>query len=99
MSYAVNDEILCNVEVCPNGTKRILIREPDPLSGIEMMTFTVVAVDEPMGTYKVVIPEDVSGWIISRFHIKFQHVDEKFLGKKFYDITESLILDKVKKRS
>lgn len=98
MNYSVGDEILCNIEVFHNGDKKISIREPQKNSVIEVMTFPIVSVDETTQTYKVIVPNDVSGWIISKFHIQFQHVSDKFMGKRFYDIAESLVLDKVKKK-
>jgi len=63
------------------------------------MNFPIAAIDAFMETYKVIIEQDMPGWDISKFHTKYQEVDEKYLGKRFYDITEALILGAIKKKS
>ncbi len=96
MKYKVGDLVSVNVEVDKNKKRRLSIREPQPDSKIEIMNFPIVATDPSMETYKIIIEQDMPGWDISRFHTKYQEVDEKYLGKRFYDITEALILGAVK---
>lgn len=98
MKYSVGDQIICNVEIFKNGTKKLSVLAPKKDSEIETYYFTIVAVDENLELYKIIIPDDLVGWIISKFHIEHQHVDKEYYGKKFYDISESLTLGKAKKK-
>jgi hypothetical protein len=99
MKYKIDDLVSVNVETDKNKKKRLSIREPQPDSKIEVMNFPIVAIDSFMQTYKIIIEQDMSGWNISRFHVKYQGIDDKFLGKRFYDIPETLVLGTDKKKS
>lgn len=97
MKYSVHDFILASVEITKDGRKRFLIGKLKEGSTVEVMDFEIVAIDESSQTYKL-ITEDIDGWIISKFHLKHQDVDEKYLGRRFYDLSESLVLGKTKKK-
>lgn len=98
MKYKVGDWVICDVETFSNNKRKLLLTTPKKDSTIEQLSFPIVAVDKSMETYKLVIDYDMTGWEISQFHIKYQNVDKKYLGKRFYDITEALVIDSGKKR-
>lgn len=93
MKYSVGDVIDCDVEILENGKKKICTPETSDEAKIELMSFEIVYVDEIMKTYKIIIDDNMSGWIIGKFAVKYEEVDEKFLGKKFYDLPESWVID------
>lgn len=94
MKYKVGDKVVVRVEVPKEGAKRVLIREPKPDSKIVEKTFTIVIKHELEQSYTIIIDDDMVGWYISVFHVKHNKVDEKYVGKKFYDVTEEFILKK-----
>lgn len=93
MKYHIGDIVSCNVEVFKDKKRKLSIIAPQEDSKIEIMSFPIVAIDEHMQTYKIIIEPDMPGWNISKFHVNHLNVNEKFLGNKFYDISESLILN------
>lgn len=95
MKYKVGDKVVVKVEVPKKGWKRILIKEPRLNSEIISKTFPIATISEYLQTYTIIIDDDMLGWIIDGFHIVHCGVDRKFLGKKFYDIVDDLILKKV----
>lgn len=97
MSYAIGDTVICKVEVLQNGKKKMSIIEPAVSSKTEEMNFLIIGIDHSIDLYKIAIPEEMPGWVVSKFHVEFHHVNKQHIGKKFYDIPESLILGKVKK--
>ena len=40
-------------------------------------------------SYMLLIDDDMVGWNVSDFHIIHMDVDEKYKGKRFYDVSES----------
>lgn len=96
MKYQVGDMVECEVEIMKNKCRRLLIKSPERGSELTTMYFPVVAIDETLESCKIIIEEDMPGWYITRFHIEFEDVDPSFMGAKFYDISESLILSKKK---
>jgi hypothetical protein len=96
MKYSVGDWVICNVEIFKDGKKKLSILAPGKDSQIETQFFPIVAIDRNLELYKIIIADELVGWMIGKFHIEYQHVDKKFYGRKFYDIPESLILGKEK---
>lgn len=97
MKYKIGDMIVCNTEKPPEGMKRLLLnREPSSDSVLGSGSFQIVAKDEFMETYKIIIDDDMVGWQIGEFHIEHEKVPAAFKGKKFYDIHESFVLRKDK---
>jgi hypothetical protein len=93
MRYKVGEVVQVAVEIL-NGSKRLLgLRDPAEGSTLEIKDYPIVAINESQGTYKLILDDDVLGWVISKFHVRFEHVDEKYLGKNFYDVSESYITD------
>ena len=95
MKYKIGDMVRCAVEIFSNGKRKLSIVEPKKDSQIEIMSFPIVYVDNTMQLYKIIIEPDMTGWEISQFHINHYDIDPKFIGKKFYDITESLVVTKI----
>jgi hypothetical protein len=94
MKYKVGDQVVVEVEVQKNGTKRIVNREALPDSKIIEKIFPIAAFDETDQSYKIIVDEDIVGWTVSQFHIKHMKVNEKYLNKKFYDLAEQFIVRK-----
>ena len=93
MRYKVGEVVQVAVEIL-NGSKRLLgLRDPAEGSVLEIRDCPIVAINESQGTYKLILDDDVLGWVISKFHVRYEHVDEKYLGKNFYDVSESYITD------
>ena len=91
MKYQVGDHIICKTEILPDGKRKRISILPTSNKVIEE-PFEIIGIDSTLETYKMLIADNMIGWDVSKFHIQFQHVDKVFLGKKFYDITESLII-------
>jgi hypothetical protein len=90
MKYKIGDRAICKFELRADGTKRILSREPDKTSKIGQDNYLIAAINNDY--YTIIIDDNMIGWNISKFHIKYQNIDDKLLNKKFYDVTEEMIL-------
>lgn len=95
--YKVGDRVICSVENQKDGIKRILIKEPLKDSKVIKKEFVIVHSDEVTQFYTVIVDDDMVGWVISKWHIKYWDIDVKFLNKRFYDVPEILIEGKGKK--
>lgn len=51
--------------------------------------FIIVAINDKLKYYTIIIHDNMYGWIINKFHIIYLDVPEKYMGKKFYDVFES----------
>jgi hypothetical protein len=92
VKYKIGDRIKVNTEIPPGGQKRILIREPSPDSILGNGSYQVVAKNDIMQTYKIIIDDDMLGWYISAFHVEHEKVPVAFKGRKFYDIHLNFVL-------
>ena len=92
MKYKIGDCILVNIETVPGKQKRVLVTEPLSTSVLSSESFQIVAKDEIMHTYKIIVGDDMLGWQISSFHIEHEGVAAAFRGKKFYDLHEQFVL-------
>lgn len=92
MKYKIGDRITCNTETPPGGQKRILMREPSPDSILGSGSYQVVAKNELMNTYKIIIDDDMVGWQVSTFHVEYERVPAAFKGRKFYDVHASFVI-------
>lgn len=43
--------------------------------------------------YTVLVEDHMLGWTIDLTHIDFHNINKKFLGKKFFDVSEDYFLD------
>lgn len=85
--------VTCRIETRPNGRKYVLAREPDSKSILSHGEFEIIIVHSKLETYTIVLPDDFVGWVIDTFDLNHYHVDNKFFGKRFWDITEEFILE------
>ncbi|CAB4196809.1 hypothetical protein UFOVP1290_329 [uncultured Caudovirales phage] len=95
MQYKIGDHVSINVEYEKSGIKRILSRQPLKGSTIIVKIFPIVMLNHLEETYSIMIDDDMIGWTISNFHVENNGADKKFVGKKFYDVTDDMI-DSVK---
>jgi len=103
MKYNIGDFITCQVETRKNGKKSIFYRvlNKDETPNLSQEKFEVIGIqyyhDDPnYPTYKLVIPDDYIGWKVGKFHMEYQEINEKWLGKKFYEITNEFIINEEK---
>lgn len=94
MKYKIGDQVVVQIEIPKEGAKRILVRDPKPDSKIVEKVCPIVMKNEIEQSYSIITDDDIIGWVINSFHIKYNHVNEKYLNKKFYDVTEAFILRK-----
>ena len=94
MKYKVGDQVLVRVANQKSGYVKVVICEPLKDSKITEKAFTIVYVNPRDETYMINIDDNMLGWYISEWHVKFYYVDKKYLGTKFVDITESMIIKK-----
>lgn len=92
MKYRIGDLVRIVVETRKNGRRYIVLDIPAPNSKLITAAFQIVAKNELTQTYKIIIDDDMIGWIISQFHIDHENIPKVFNGKRFYDIPESIIL-------
>ena len=93
MKYKVGDTVSVAIEILDGKKKLLGLRNLAQGSVLEIKDYPIVSINEFQGTYKLIIDDDVQGWIISKFHVQYEHVDNKYLGKKFYDVVELYITD------
>lgn len=94
MKYRVGDVLTCNVEHRANGSKAILLGSPREGSTVTEGDFQVLALQETVDWYTVLIPDDFIGWRISTFMIVHANVPKVFMNKKFFDVPESCVVRK-----
>lgn len=94
MKYKVGDILCCLVEEVPGRARKILMGPPTEGSIVTESCFQVIAKDEIMGTYMLLIDSNMTGWIISVFHIVHLKVPAVLRGKKFWDLHEQFITKK-----
>ncbi|HLG27727.1 MAG TPA: hypothetical protein VI423_08075 [Paenisporosarcina sp.] len=95
MKYSIGDIVVCNTETRPNGSKRILICEPDESWILGSGAFQIAAKHDS-GAYSLIVDEGMIGWFVGEFHVRHQNFSAGFLNKKFYDVTEEHIVKKAK---
>ena len=90
--YKVGQSINCEIEIRKDKSKRFAL---NPLEDSEFITqsFEIIGMNKQFNTYKILIDDDIVGWYLSQWHVKYEDIDEKFVGKKFYDIDENYIID------
>jgi hypothetical protein len=77
-----------------NGRRKVLPKESEDSS--EVKSFEIIAKyflhKEMSPYYMVLIDTDMVGWTVSSSHVMYYDIDPKFLGSKFYDVTEEFII-------
>lgn len=95
--YRVGDKVVCLMETRANGYKYLLAHNPNPTLPLEDCTTQVVAIDttcEEQTVYTVLVPDEASGWVVSKFHVAHLNIAAVFIGKKFWEIPEPFIIRK-----
>ncbi len=93
MKYKIGDLITIVTEIRQNGNKYVVTDAPRTNSKLATECFQIVAKNETMQTYKIILADDMIGWQISQFHIEYEGVAKAFFGKRFYDISENHIVE------
>lgn len=69
--------------------KRKKLVPSDYKGDCEVKNFTVIRTPlENDPYYMIVVEDDMTGWIVTDFHIIHMEVDKKYRGKKFFDVSE-----------
>ena len=97
MNFKVGDRVICSVETQKNGLKRLLIKDPAKTSKVSQKEFLIVYFDERTQFYTLILDDDITGWIISKWHVKYLNISDKYIGKRFYDVPETVFEEKGKK--
>ena len=87
LKYKVGDKIICRID-----GKRILITEHEAPESLKTQSFEIIYIDDKYDSYGVIVDENMIGWLVSNYHIKILKVNEKFNGKRFYELTENNII-------
>lgn len=91
---------MCAVETRKSGYKHVLNHDPDPSLELTEVPGQIAAIiydfEGAPPSYRIIIPDDMAGWIISTWHVLHQKVAAAFVGKKFSDVSEDFIIRKVK---
>ena len=96
MNHKINQNVLVKVEVQKSGRKSVLTKEPRKSSTVIEQLFKIVLINETCQLYSIVIDDDMLGCYLDTFHVAHCNLDKKYLGKKFVEINDSLILKVVK---
>lgn len=86
------EKISCYIETRKNGYKCVSVNKTE-----EQAEFEIIGIQPqfPGSEHKllmILLPDDYWGWSVGTFNTLFQGVNVKFLGKKFYEITEQFII-------
>lgn len=90
MKYKIGDQVTVQVEVQKSGAKKILTWPAKKDSKIINKSFIIIAKYD--SSYSVAIDDDMLGWTINNFHIDHHKVNKKYLGQKFSDINDEMIV-------
>lgn len=92
MSLKIGDQVFLWVADTYKG-KRLYLDEEKPSVPITKTAFEVIAINpiSPGAVENLVmihIPEELLGWTVSAFHVKYMDVPAKFLNQKYYELGE-----------
>jgi hypothetical protein len=94
MKYKIGDKVICEVEVQQDGKRRLLIKDPVKTSKVTKQEFPIIHIDNGTELYTILLDDDMVGWQISQWHVKYWDVAPKYVGKTFYDVPESIFKGK-----
>lgn len=83
MKYKVGDKLKLKI------VKNKLYLKKEKIDKYLEEEFLIIAIDNRLKYYTLLIHDHMVGWIINEFHILHYGVDQKFFGKRFYDVFES----------
>jgi hypothetical protein len=93
----VGDQISCYIDTSKPGCKLISSVKTEEQEKFEIIRIYPCFPGSDHDFYMILLSDDYRGWKIDKFNTLFQGVDEKYLGKIFYDITEAYFVEKEKK--
>lgn len=77
-----------------DGRKKVLPKDSENF--FEIKSFQIIGkyfLHKEMNPYYMVLIEpDMVGWTVSSSHVMYYDIDPKFLGSKFYDVTEDFVV-------
>lgn len=85
----IGDFVSCWVKSNP---KSISLIKTEIQNKFEIISLRPIYYESEYNLYMILLPDDFLGWQINKFHIQHQGVDEKFLGKKFYEIADGSLV-------
>lgn len=100
MKFKIKEIVSCRVETRDNKMKAVVsapTQRPTETKQFEIIATKLPYNDAEYYIYSILIPDDYLGWTINGFHTKHNGVDLKFIGKKFWDITEEYMTKEKKK--
>jgi len=92
MAYKVGNKVDCLIQI-KDGRKKLFFDDIPTDKKIEKISCEIISIN-PVGKdceeklYMVLIPNDVSGWMITQWRVDNQKVDKKYLNKKFHEVNE-----------
>lgn len=91
MGFKLNDIVKVNVYRVSTTRRRFLFQVEESKE-FETISCPIIGInpahiDGPM-LYMLEIPDDITGWKVSKWHIKYAGVPEKYLGTSFYELSE-----------
>ena len=92
----IGDQVSCYIDIHKSGRKSISAIKTDQQEKFEIIGIYPCFSGSDHDYYSVLLPDDYLGWKIDKFNILFQKVDEKYLGKIFYDITTAYFVEEEK---
>ena len=87
----IGDKVSCYVAL-KNGRKRVSISKTNEKEEFEIIGIKPIYCGCEYNYYKILLPDNYIGWKLGMFNVKFEDIDNKHLGKLFYDITEEFII-------
>ena len=52
----------------------------------ELREVTIININKALDLYMILIDDDVSGWSISEFYIKYLKLPKEYKGKRFHEV-------------
>ncbi len=99
--YKIGDVVQCRIETRPSGIKYIYYFDRESKFPLEEKEVQIIGT-QPLYSgatdnhYIILVPDDVTGFMISYFHINNWGIAKTFLNKKFWEIEEKFLLKKIK---
>lgn len=100
MKFKVKDIVSCQVETRDNNFKAVVsgpTERPTETKQFEIIGIKPSYPGAECYIYTILVPDDYLGWMVGDFRIKYEDIDPKFKGKKFWDVTEEYMTKEKKK--
>lgn len=100
MKYKVGDVIECLIFTRDNNKQCIVLSDIQDGVKTAKQQFQIIAIQHDIESYMLKIPDDrvddMTGWVISEFHVMSYKIPKALLGKRYCDITDQFILRKIR---